>query len=1596
MKTPKQIKKTSQNFIPETVGTENQRPQNFKGELDLSVAVKDGFLDFDGESKAIFNLPRQTFGDVVDPQSMAAASLSGGRYSPQDKIPDTKEAASMNPSKFTPDMFEKRVDEVLANAYDPKTMEYIASVGGDVAKRWRDQKVYDMVRDNPALKEYFTEFFPDYKSKLDEDAIDSQVVMGVTPQGQPIRAGDPMRDPYTPNPAVVPRDILMPYDPERLNTLMLRKTAKERDHRTLYGAVEGFAANFVDWALSPKRRTIEVVGTYGTMFGMTPQDMGRQYNKMFSKGRANFIESLPVSPTGLLFKIFLGDNREKLLGEVPLLTDKQIEGLTYESFANLPGAKTATDKYINDIAEFLGPGSGLKVASPGMTPEASIQGPGAFRVGEGPSGTAETIGGMLIGMNIYRGIATQFNRSIIKGSYSILNSALGRNAPIDYAKALKDADNLSNKRHITGRFLQSLKRGQIYAAQYPMDLAATESALATVSVLSVERFTNSAAVQAYFKDNPAGLFSASMGVGFMSSVLLMSAVAGGDKNLINLAKYPIRTFADGFFITGYKDVAELLGDTKLNNKLGRKTVQQLGRQLQTLKQEDREAYDLLFDGFKQYRDQKDKIRTSLSDVLSTKDIDELLGYMDQSQSAGMTLALFDSARVAMQSKGQFGFGKVKRSTFGRLGMFRSQFEKDINNLAAIKNLEKKQIESVAAYGKILGKITEQHKKLGNDAPAILRQTVNDMSKEFQAMLNVPGEKAELFKNKLLQLYNLSDRYSQASSKLVKDTAIEETGAIWASMGEQDRAIFTAVVKEQMDSGKVFKGLTPVLNKLSDLQKVAKTDSEAMERLYKPLRDRGIFDEDNNLKVSPPPLSTMQGPQFALMSKVFNANKKTANDLYNTAYKDFTGEDGKELPAVDVGVLVKEVDTFVQEQSTKYGTDGFKTAVSVLTELEVNNPAARSLIKLLDEDRSNVKRREGMEDPPEERTYAANAGSQLSVDMKKFTVREAAQLRSKIGSRAHKLSNSNTSEGRKGAAVLMKIHKIVSKRIETSVGPTGNANLQKANDYYRDNVARLFFDGYVQKSLRSEINNPMPFRTAFNQTTNESNIDLDPAVQRIDRYPNDGYNRREIYEKMFPQGTDERVEADGLMRDLMLRTVFGSTGFKADRGTFMSRFRTIIDNESVPIFRQPENSGFADIFGVNDNYIINSNLAPDLEIIDGVDTFTSNSRYKMQSQANKSLVNDPFYSPTTMKANSEFVGDVFKQVVERAQENQRMGMSTTIGIFGKIAKEQNQEVIGNKLVEELFQFEGESSANQYKGLIDDVVKVYGSDSKEALQFESSLQQMIVQRMLDKAVLVKSIDRKTEKDPRTGMPTTEGRMPSEIEAIGAIELRMEFQKHTQLYQEVFGDADYDAINSLIKIASMSDNVTDILKFGGDLNQMSESAALSRFWGVARGVVSLRYVGSEWLLRKLASKNNETLVQVLATPGLGQLVMEMVEGGGYKAYKPNLEFQQKLVPSLVGALSDGSENGDAEAYAAITSLYNSSQENGEDFILNLVSLALAARNPEMIEELGKIRQSYAFDETNEMAAATGAKRPPPMEEQMLNLMSPTTRRLTEEANP
>jgi len=134
-----------------------------------------------------------------------------------------------------------------------------------------------------------------------------------------------------------------------------------------------------------------------------------------------------------------------------------------------------------------------------------------------------------------------------------------------------------------------------------------------------------------------------------------------------------------------------------------------------------------------------------------------------------------------------------------------------------------------------------------------------------------------------------------------------------------------------------------------------------------------------------------------------------------------------------------------------------------------------------------------------------------------------------------------------------------------------------------------------------------------------------------------------------------------------------------------------------------------------------------------------------------------------------------------------------------------------------------------------------------------------------------------------------------------------------------------------------------FGGELKSMSDSAALSRAWGVARGVVSIRYVASEFLLRSFASKNNDVLIKVLSTPGFAEAVMEGVDSNKFKAFKPSLTTVQKIIPALAGALTgdDYTPEKYEENYRQLKQFYEDSRLNNTDFIQGLGSLIFLARN-------------------------------------------------------
>ena len=222
--------------------------------------------------------------------------------------------------------------------------------------------------------------------------------------------------------------------------------------------------------------------------------------------------------------------------------------------------------------------------------------------------------------------------------------------------------------------------------------------------------------------------------------------------------------------------------------------------------------------------------------------------------------------------------------------------------------------------------------------------------------------------------------------------------------------------------------------------------------------------------------------------------------------------------------------------------------------------------------------------------------------------------------------------------------------------------------------------------------------------------------------------------------------------------------------------------------------------------------------------------------------------------------------------------------------------------------------------------------------------IVDAMVQKSTAVGAID-----------PEKAGIKTQRIEAVGFQELRGELETHGPLYREILGETNYEGVVGLIKLASVSENYDDLMKYSQGLNQMTDAAALSRMWGVARGVVSLKYVGSEWLLRSLASKKNKALIEILSIPGFAEYVLDGVDSGRsrYSAYDPKMGFSRQIIPAMVGVLSEGESREHHNKTAQALYNFFEAAKNAPDADLsnpdfNLISLLIAARNSSELEVL------------------------------------------------
>ena len=1259
-------------------------------------------------------------------------------------------------------------------------------------------------------------------------------------------------------------------------------------NRVLYEFGTGLVG-LTDFINGPQERTIEFLTHWGYLVGATPQGIARLSNKFFKA-----TDALTIG----------GDS-----GIVPF-TDEEIEGMTWGKLGASEATVTVGEKVQDVIARSFpidAPENSLnfpliKAAPEGQTPDQQLAGPGNYPMGQGPTAIIENYVGAALAVAGGRG-ALEIGKAVGRRTGKFVDPKTGKYDERAHQIAInKQRDSSASS---LGRFFASQRQGGLDSSRNLLFTVGNEQVLAAGSVAA----THELGSLGLFEDNPQAQGLTAVGVALLTPIIMMSMGKGAGSLLYdNLAP-----FGEAYFSGKYATVAELLNFKGLNTAYGRRAVEEMGRSVATVRQQLPEDYDVLTLTSKAFNENRQRVESGLIEGgIPEARAEKMMELMSEAYSNGWAMSHFIGAQEHVGN-----MNKVRRSAFNirARGSINSNVD-ELKNMAIGVRMAQEAEKAIQMQGIILTQLTNEFTQLekeGFGVPTDIRTLAIKMRSSYAAKLGLEEGEANKFITALDTLYNIGERYNAGN----QDTAIADARRLFESFAPEDQGFFSDLVNKRIANNENYGGFGAKLEEFESIQKIIDRDKGLVDQMYVPLRENGILNKLNVLDVKKPNTGTMRKTQTSLMDTVFKANKDTSDNNYAAVFKD---SDGPTVNMREFGaMLVQQAD----DQGFTYGADGLRVAMQELSNLSRLSAPFGDLGRMLK--------------LGDEVEVSLESVADILNNLKDLSLKEAVALRGEIGQKAFLLSQKNNSTSRKGSAVLMQIHESMSTLVNQAAPPDSviGASLREAQGYYRDNVAGLFYDPYIRKALNQNADMPIPFVHAFSRSTLRK-VDEDGGQDTPMEHVEGLAERRQThFDKMFPEGpegSDLRLQAVEQMRNVMLSRIFGETDpQKVTRVEFVDRLRQLVSSGANPLFNTKENGGYLDfILGDStQDFVSIINVAP---VVGKNEVMSGNPQANLQAEAGVILGPDSAYDVLSMNGNREAIGEMVGEVAKQASDRREIEQSPTLGIFFEISQSQdNLASIGEVLVNRILQESGPKAAEMYTSMISDVARVM---PEQVSDFRVSLNKVILDGILKETS-------RAELD--LANPNRE------LKDFKAVDDAM--RENRELIATVAGEDSYGVIASFVKMGTLADNAVKTV-YGSDINAMSESAALSRMWGVARGVVSLRYVGSEWLLRKFASNKNQALVEVMAVPGLAEHIMSGAEAGNYRPFFKST-MSQNVIPQLAAILADGEIASEdyQESLRALSNLYQSSKENNLDFVDNVVSLILATRNEEQLAELNEI---------------------------------------------
>ena len=150
--------------------------------------------------------------------------------------------------------------------------------------------------------------------------------------------------------------------------------------------------------------------------------------------------------------------------------------------------------------------------------------------------------------------------------------------------------------------------------------------------------------------------------------------------------------------------------------------------------------------------------------------------------------------------------------------------------------------------------------------------------------------------------------------------------------------------------------------------------------------------------------------------------------------------------------------------------------------------------------------------------------------------------------------------------------------------------------------------------------------------------------------------------------------------------------------------------------------------------------------------------------------------------------------------------------------------------------------------------------------------------------------------------------------------------KVVKDIVGDKAYQTYMDVLSFMSEQNSQikSEGVRFTGVPRDFSVESYISRFYAVNRGVVSLRYVGTEAILQQMRNSNMSLLTQMISNPRVGELFMEMVRTGRPLPREKDKELFQMLVVGYERYMA--THEGSEEALKIIPMFEQ--QETGHEF--------------------------------------------------------------------